>query len=338
MRKCAAAVDYEFVSIHELLGVARGPGAIRIELTPPESSTQVLITDDIEADIAQLERRLAVGNTMLRRLVGQGRDVPREDAVTAETLRLADERRRARTNAVYLVYRTTGAAASFDAQAESDWGDFDVMINGPSSSEIKQEHAPHVAGFLTALALSHELLWSSRTVAEGTIFLRDGRPVYSFSPTGQGVAYVSSPISADTIAFVKSRASAIRARETLSQTAQLLARSMDDSIDDLLSFLSAWAALELFVKRSYDELDQNPRGLEHRFKRVAREFTSASDYDVDLATFKRLYFLRNNLYHEGALPTAYPTHDASALLRKYLVLYAATVVDALTDDPGSPAL
>jgi hypothetical protein len=136
--------------------------------------------------------------------------------------------------------------------------------------------------------------------------------------------------------------------QSLIDSARLLSRSLAESNDPLLAFLSVWSGLEIFVNKNFKTYEDRVLGrlsaanppsvppkvverirsvmtdkyrLADKFSVIATELVDA-DVDSDQALFESVKVMRDKLLHGGEIHVAsLPIADAQKLLRKYLRLH-----------------
>lgn len=187
-------------------------------------------------------------------------------------------------------------------------------------------------------------------MSDGVFLIReDNKPVYSYSIEVSGNLSVSSGLSDDTIRFVTDKAKALGKRQDLVDTARLLARSLDERNDDLLTFLSVWSGLEIFVNKNFKDYEKMafmklsgrdastlPHKFVQRIKSVMKdkyrlsdkfsvlsfELASSSSYEEDIDKFEQIKNIRDKLMHGQEVHiSSLPIDETRMLLCKYLKLH-----------------
>ena len=132
--------------------------------------------------------------------------------------------------------------------------------------------------------------------------------------------YVSSPADDQLISLLKN---CIAKLPTLGvETALRLYKiALEESDDELRSFVAAWAALEILVNKACSarlarENAHDEIGFVDRFGALAT-WLSVDLAKDDIELVARLNGARNDLYHRGILPPSSQTRDVLNLVRKY---------------------
>jgi hypothetical protein len=180
-----------------------------------------------------------------------------------------------------------------------------------------------------------------------------GKTAYSIDIEVSGSVTVSTGLKPGVVEYVEKYAKVLGRHPELVNPARLLSRSLSDESDRLLSFLSIWSGLEIFISkvfRSYeaamfpkDEKKTSnavPEPVVNRIRevmkdkyRIADKFSVVSslvapyDFEVDLAKFKTIKDVRDKLMHGGELELkTLPIQDTQVLLRKYLRFHIERIV------------
>ncbi len=202
---------------------------------------------------------------------------------------------------------------------------------------------------MNALALSLDTLTAVKVASNSIVFFGDdNKPLYIFESSASGSAYVSNPISNESLEAIQQWSQLMIANTSLDSVFRLLTSSLTNDADQLRGFLAAWNGLEIFINKVFSKYEQGlfqdlkggkPQGswlqyldrikdvmkdkyrLTDRFALVVFRL-SPDDADGDYREFSEAKKLRDNLFHgqdvnEGDLPTK----SVQALLRKYVRLH-----------------
>jgi hypothetical protein len=214
---------------------------------------------------------------------------------------------------------------------------------------VRDLYIEPVNGILSALSLAVETVCGFEKVGDGTVFYdKDDKPIYSFNLEGHATGYVSGIISAEALSATAKYSRPLGRNPQLVSVARLLAQSMDTESDQLRSFLSAWAGLEIFINKvfkTYEEsflrnltgdITLSIRGkyldriksvmhdkyrLSDKFLIISSQLAHESAED-DLPDFMKTKSIRDNLLHgENVKEDQLETSQIQRLLRKYLRLH-----------------
>jgi hypothetical protein len=190
-----------------------------------------------------------------------------------------------------------------------------------------------------------------KRVAAANYSLRPGNPRLTYElrlEFGSATMSISSPADEELIATLTDCIGQLRA-VGVEIALRLHKDALEESDDNLRSFIAAWASLEIFASKVFSanfnsavlsslglggdgwegELyarltrnDAQELGIEDRFAFFA-VWLSRSSAEADIELFARLNDARNNLYHRGVVARRLPSRDTISLFRKYLALLLA---------------
>jgi hypothetical protein len=143
----------------------------------------------------------------------------------------------------------------------------------------------------------------------------------------------------------KTCSSFLSENESFNTICRLLVQSVDSKNDTLLSYLSAWTALEVFVNKSFklnkqkliasmtergldepfrEEIEKNKFSLKSKFNMMCL-YLSSQDECSDVKSFRGLKDMRDKLFHGDEIDLkSLPVFETQNLLRKYLSIYVQT--------------
>jgi hypothetical protein len=189
-----------------------------------------------------------------------------------------------------------------------------------------------------------------KRVADANYSLRPGnpRPTYELRfESGEPTVSTSSPADEGLIATLTDRIGRLSALG-IDTALRLHKDALEESDDNLRSFIAAWASLEIFTSKMFranfnstilqslalgdsgweSELygrlaqEDDPPSIRDRFAFLA-VWLSRSSAKSDIDLFAQLNKARTDLYHEGVVARRLPSRDAINLFRKYLTLQLA---------------
>lgn len=340
-------MKYIYISAHKLIGATKTANSVEqlIEVFP-ELNGRVLLTYELDDHLFEIDRALAIGTTMLRGFVGQGRDAPPEQRLTQEIEQIRKRRGNESKSEVYLVYIAEGETDEWNPRNSSESDDFGVVFEGPNKSIIKRDHRRPIQGAVAAFALASEHICGTRQVADGIYFIDEsGKPIYSLDLNMTGNMTVSTSLKDETIEYVKANAKLLSEHNELVAPSRLLAKALDENTDSLQTFLSVWAALEIFINKAFkyyemqvfqeSKLPTIPQPIIERIRsvmsdkyRITDRFSLVSstlaidDSAADLDEFKSIKNIRDKLMHGSDISLEdLPITCTEKMLRKYLELH-----------------
>ncbi|MFN2510852.1 MAG: hypothetical protein ABR568_05340 [Pyrinomonadaceae bacterium] len=210
-------------------------------------------------------------------------------------------------------------------------------------------HAPAVRAIATSFCLESKSICNIKGVTSGVYFRNEqGRIVYSFTAkVGSPRAYVASPITTDNLRSISQRARRMLRQKELNNIYRLYAEMLNQGDDQLRAFLLEWAALEMFVNKTFKHYESTfLEGLKsghpsassylHRVREVMKSKYRVSDkfsviagllsdeqtYEEDVGQFRNIKRVRDTLFHgEDIQRETLPVSDLQVLLSKYLSLH-----------------
>lgn len=348
-------MKYKFISAHKIIGVTPPTeGKERVIATYPETKSEAILTYDLDDHLFHIDEARAVGLIMLKGFVGQGAEGSLDDRLEREIAEIRETRKKDIGSGVFLVYESEGEVESWDPRKSMELEGFTIAFEGTPKESIRQLHQAPINGVLSSFALGLENVFGVKKIADGMYFIDDAdKPAYSIDFEVSGSATVSMGLKPRDIENVEKYAKVMGGHRELVDPARLLSRSLSVESDWLLSFLSIWSGLEIFVSkvfRSYeaaifskDEKNVSnvvPGPVVKRIQevmkdkyRIADKFSVVSsllapyEAEEDLAKFKIIKEVRDKFMHGGELELkTLPIQDTQVLLRKYLRLHAERLI------------
>lgn len=343
-------MQFRYVVGFQLIGVVRPSpeteGAV-IELSAQGARGR--LTGDLDSLPPEVDQATAAGNFLLNGIFGHGREGTPEERLAQEVEDIRQRRRKESGEGAFLVVEASGEVEDFEPQPQRDLSGFVLAIDDAPKKEIRARYEAVIHGLLGALAIASEHLCGVKKLVDVVTFVRqDGKPLFCFTFSGSANAYVSSPLSKDSVASIPRDAKTLSRHQSLVDAARLLSRSLAEDSDPLLSFLSVWSGLEIFVNKNFKDYERRvlerlsigshppvpPRVVERirlvmsdkyrlsdKFSVISSELADLS-VEQDQATFDSIKLVRDKLLHGEDISFAnLPTTDAKRILRKYLRLH-----------------
>lgn len=340
---------YKYISAYQLIGVTP-PTDGEEQLLAEYSSVdaKAWITYDLDSHLFESDRASVVGSLILKKFVGQAREGNSEEEVKRELAEFQEKRKKEVENGVFVVFEAIGEVESFSPIVGREFFDYMVSIGAPEGAapkkQIKEKYQDKINALLASLVLSLDQVCGIKKLKDDVLFINDqGKYVYSFDILGGGKVTITSPLKEDIIDYVRNNAESLGKHKPLDSPTRLLAKSLDEESDELLSFLSAWSGLEILLGKIFKQIVSQIIGrgqptispnflkrlsgkkynnLEDMFSLVSFEL-SPSSADDDFEKFDRIKNIRDKMVHEGkdVAISSLPTKETQKLLRKYLKLY-----------------
>lgn len=259
-----------------------------------------------------------------------------------------------------LVFEAFGEAEASLKDPCRELEGFIVTFDAVDKQAIKRVHQRDVEAMKLALAFESEMPSRFSLLSEGMYLTEDsGRIVYSFTPTVSAATIsVSTGLTPDRASRISARYQRLQQVGDMETLQRLFTQMADTEADPLKAFLAGWAALEIFVAKSfktYEERFLSPlknagqSTLRERFFQRVREvmkdkyrltdkfvvvaavlFPDEADHVVlhDFETFRQLKELRDSIYHgEEFSEKNLPVYELAAVLRRYVVAHVETATN-----------
>lgn len=343
--RCYSSMRYEYIFVTEIRGLLPPKGA-EIVVSVPAIGGSITYTGEGNSIPEIVDLKSAVGGQLLGGLAGKSirdRDAELERAVQ----RIRQNRRTSSSREALVIVRAAGETDDFELKHTREDDGFVVYLGDSPIKEIQKTHRSYVRSLLAALHLASPNDTSTKTLVDCVLFYRDDRkPVFCYEMEAYATAHVASPITQNIADETARFTSQLSEGKLYADVIRLLGKSMDLNSDLLLSFLSAWAALEIFVSkafkkyeslffddaglgpmRAHPEVIRRMRGVMSDKFRLADKFAiiagalGKDDIDLDLKTFVNLKEVRDKLFHGKDIQIkSLPCEATRSLAKKYLRL------------------
>ena len=343
-------MQYKYLAVYKLIGVTRpANGEEEVLVEYPAMNAKALLTYDIDGHLLELDKASVVGFLMLKGIFGPATSGTFEKRLAHELAELKETRKKDVGQGVFVIFEADGEVETFEPQSEREMSDFIIAIEGAQKQPIRSNYQAPIDGLLASFALGSDQVCGVKKITDGVVFINEeGKPVYSYTFEFSGKATFSTGLVEESITFVKNNTKILGKRQELVDSARLLSRSIAEDNDDLQSFLSVWAGLEIFISKNFREVEklvfqklggsmipsaplrflQRIQGVMKDKYRLTDKFSlvvfelSLESSDEDIETFERIKTVRDKLMHgQDIKVSSLPTDDARKLLRKYLKLY-----------------
>lgn len=318
------AMKYRYTRIYLIKGIIPPPADGDIELlVDPTKGLRAILTSQPDTYSFEIDRRTAVAGLMLQ---GLGLEQSLAD-VKKRVAKEVEEIKKSRTikfrNGPFLIMIGEGDVGYFKLSDEIDIGDFIYCIDGVRKNDIRAQFEREITAIITSIIFLVENVYAVRQVAEGVVFFRNNRPVYSYSiHFPPMIVCPVTTMSNDVLRAIPELYKFFATDESLQRVQRFIKYSLETGGDRLRSFIWAWTALEIFTENIFAKrFPKRTSALEKKFKRIAEKFAPATA-DEDSETFKKLYKIRKKLYHEAEFDEdTLPVDPIRNLVSKYFRLY-----------------
>lgn len=338
---------YTYTVAYQLMGITSptiSDATIAVDFTKPAAKAK--LTSNIDSIPLVVDQAAIVGHQMLGTLIGQAEDGTPDERVARGVTKAREQRASDVGANAILLFEAEGSVDDFEISPQREIDDFVIAICESPKKEIRARYESEINGIHAAIAIASPHFCGVKKLVDQIIFFRgDSKPIFCYSFSGSGRGYASTNIPDGNLATLPKHARALSKHQSLTDVARLITRSLAEEGDPLLSFLSAWSGLEIFVNknfRQYEELVLGrlgageqpaapPRLIERirvvmsdkyrladKFSVIANELGDL-EVDTDQASFEIVKNIRNRLLHgEDIALRDLPTSEALRLLRKYV--------------------
>lgn len=342
--------DVHIVVVHAVPGFTALPAPTVSLLS--EGSASVWLTVEPDELFIHVDRKNALGKLLF---TGGLRDDGFEERFVSAIAEARSDRKQHARSRAWLV-TDAFMPARLGQGTSRELPEFAVSVDSVSEEtrEDLERLADSALGRVTAglsIILGESKFPDIKRVATASYSLRPGYPgpTYEFRlEVGDVTASISSPADEKLIATLTDCIGELGA-VGFETALRLHKDALEESNDNLRSFIAAWASLEIFANKVFSanfnsavlsslglggsgwegELcaqltrnDAQELGIEGRFAFLA-VWLSRSSAEADIQLFARLNGARNDLYHRGVVARRLPSRDAISLFRKYLGLHLA---------------
>lgn len=341
---------YKYVVVYQLTGIICPEGNLAgqfIDISTLQARAN--LTRDLESLPIDVDKACAVGRNLLGGLFGQSGEGTFEERIAKEVCAIRERRANDSSNDAFMIVEADGSIDEINIEHQRELDGFIFAICDSPIAEIVARYKSALEGLLAALALSSENLCSVKKIVNQVIYYRrDDKPIFCYSLTASGSMYASSPLKDEAIEKLPRHARRLAKHQALVDVARLLTKSLAVDDDPLLSFLSVWSGLEIFVNKNFKEYENkvlsrlafgNPPPIPSRvverirnvmsdkyrisdkFSVIASELAE-TEAESDQPVFETIKVARDRLLHGEEVPfDALPIGEAKRLLRKYLRLH-----------------
>jgi hypothetical protein len=247
----------KYVGLYKVLGISALEDSTDVELAIVRPGLTFRLSADPEPYAAVIDHETAVANIWLKTVFYGGElqgNLEERIHASLESERTARQKRGG--TGVFLIVLATDDTLHPNLEHLQDYGSFQTAreaIPAGHFSRLVQKDLERVLASI-ALVLPWNVTRAIEKVAE-TAFLEDedtGKPTYSIPLSFQGGhAYVSESFTLEHRERVAAMFAALSSERDLDTPTRLLAQSLRTREDDPRAFLSAWAALEIFINKTF---------------------------------------------------------------------------------------
>lgn len=315
----------------------------------PALNATARLTGDLQTIPYEVDRGAAIATLLLKAIFISGGEGEHEERLAQEIEGIKQRREKEAGGSAFLVFEAEGDVEDFEIINDKEEADYVIALTESPKQEIGSRYENAINAIFAAFAIYSDTVSGIKKVANAITFFRgDGKPVLCYTLGGTANMHVASSLTSQAMELVKMNSGILSKHQALVDSTRLLSRSLAVNSDPLMSFLSVWSGLEIFInknfkvyeKRVLDRLSAGnpplvpPKVVERiqnvmsdkyrladKFSVIAAELGDP-DVDSDQAQFESYKIVRDKLLHgEEVSISSLPFVQTGKLLRKYLKLH-----------------
>ncbi len=345
-----------YLGIWKLLGttgLANGTTTFSVATqSDPRASAQVVANP--ESYFERIDRGRAIAGLSMRGAFGGEPALAPAKRLAAEIETIRIKRMKEVKPSAYLVVEGSIAVPPINAKLRFDNEAWSTCFDDAPRDALRTALRPFITALLTAATINladgvtrdYALLGETFTLTEGED--ETTAPIQCISVTGHAAGFlVASPFDAAAAERISRQAVRLVEGAGLERVSRLLNLSRDRQTDALQAFLAGWAALEIFVNKSFSgsyetrwfaQLEEaappSSAPVFERLRTVMRDkyrladkflviatMLSADTAEADGLEFLRVKKIRDAMLHGDEVEPPYPTASIQTLLQTYLQLH-----------------
>ncbi|MDP2167320.1 MAG: HEPN domain-containing protein [Thermodesulfovibrionales bacterium] len=313
-------MNYKYTLIYQVLGLIISDDknkTVLLEDSTDSTHFKAFLSNNLDDYCSDIDTRSVIAEKFLSGLSGTFKSHIEETQ---------KQRKEKFADSSFLIFEARGDDSSFILKDEVDKGDYIVCLDNDTGKFSKEQYQNQINSVLSSLCITIDTFYKVNKVGGAVVYYNDaGKPIHNLILSFSGKMFSSRKMLDTEVDTLKNHSSVLSNNGTFSTVCRLLAKSIDGENDALLSYLSAWTALELFVHTAFELIKLEPnleqtKKLTDRFTVICRRLNGPNEC-ADIKSFKKLYTIRNKCFHTGKIDTnSLPTIEIQTMLRKYLVL------------------
>ena len=317
------------------------------------TTCRFILTRNPDSVLEKVERGIAIGQLMLKGIVGLSTEPEFNVALESELTEIRAERRRKSGSFPVLAIEARGDIDATLGEFPVDRGEYIVTFDALNKQAIRRAHRSEIDAIQLAVSLESELPSRFSFLNEGTYLIDEtGKLVYSMSLSMNADLVVSKGLSIEEYNRVSARYAMLQQSSEFTTIQRLFAEMADFGAGRLKAFLSGWTALEILIAKAFNTYEEeflsplksagqptlrdrfldrvkvvmsDKYRLTDKFAVVAAVlFPTALDEVLNevYKKFQALKELRDKILHGREYQeNELPVHDLAPLLRKYIIAH-----------------
>ena len=241
-------MKYTYTIVYWIKGLTLGPDqAEKRVVAEADHGLEAFSLPQLDTHCLEVDRSVALANLLLNSVFGGSSNTGSVDErLASEIAKIKESRVREYGAGAYLVIVVQGEVDDFTTAHQKEFDEFVVCMEAVTKEPIRRSVADHITAIITAIAISGENILGVKKVTDAVIFFRDdGKPVYSYTFTASGNAYVSKQMLPEATRPIQAVFDKLLSDQEL-WISRLLVSSLQSSDDSLAPF----SQLVLLLKSS----------------------------------------------------------------------------------------
>lgn len=327
---------FKYTLAYQIKGLTLPDASSEIVLLEDSSySLNAILSNNLDNHCAEIDKKAVLRK---RCLVGLG-----EQSFESCLDETREQRNEKYKTPPFLIIEIIGEDGSFTPNDGADKGDYILCIQNDTGDFSSAKYQDVINSVVSSLCVSVDTFYKVQKVGEALVYYNEAeKPIYNMLLSFSGTGFSSREMLDADIEATKTCSVVLSTNDSFNTVCRLLVQSVDTKSDALLSYLSAWTALEVFISKSFKQKKQElianltERGLDESFREEIGidKFSLMSKFKMiclylnkqgecsDVESFKRMKDIRDKFFHGDELDfKSLPIIETQNLLRKYLSIY-----------------
>ncbi|MEZ4713622.1 MAG: hypothetical protein R3A44_40920 [Caldilineaceae bacterium] len=347
-------LEYCYTAIYYVYGINLPPNVTEANLVDDASTDlNVLLTSNVDDSCFIIDRHTAINNMKLNQFFGTTNYESFESGLAHEMSKIREERRRKIGDAPILVFSASDTMGANPRNLEYESEDYAVYNGAIPKNFIVDDYKDDINAVLASIFLSrNSQVWFEKYNEDVYLTQANGKIIYSHTTYSTVKAHVSSPITTEQLNVISTYLRSHKRNNSWRSLFKFLMLANDRHNSALHTFLFAWAAMEIFVKKHFREYENqfyinlfrnmgNPENIARDYLERHREMAKnnhglidkftficsvlcPAEANNDLSDFKKINKARNSLFHGDDFQIdSLPSQQLLRLTKKYVRLHVS---------------
>jgi hypothetical protein len=251
-------VEYNHLTIYRYEGIS--PEKLdddKLVFSDNTLGTWVYLTKDIDRHCCELDAVQVLGNMCLMGELNEVDEVDESeliDSVEAQLLNIREKRIPIKKYGAFVVIKIQGDAdLSINEEHQVETEDYRICYDAVDKEKLKTDNRNIIESIVVSLSLIFDPSCYIEKIVDGIYFSdSEGKLLGTLSLTaGKVRGFVSQNPSEESLSGALELIQCANSSQELSSVFRLLTESLEITQDRFKGFLAAWAALEIFINKSF---------------------------------------------------------------------------------------